>query len=482
MNQLPPTAEGAARLLINCERELHATRRRQARLAAWLDLTQSIAALVSARDEPWQSCTAVCRAVLTSLELQKALFLEILPRTSDTQQGLALRLIRDPRRPSTPLELSATDTAIVIQDVAGVCDNSRALPSLAESLKVERFMWYRMDCLDQGQMLFVAGYDAERSQIYPPFDEGDFGHFKNMGSQVALIFGNVALAREVAKEKEALLELNAQLEERVAERTRELLSSNEALGMVNDSLRDKERLLADDIEQARLFQALILPVLPVSPRIEFGAMYLPLEQVGGDIFDVCEVSANHYRIFMADATGHGVQASMRTILLKAEYDRVKKQHRDPGQTLHELTCRLFELFPNGDIMCTGACVDLMLDDGSALVSLANAASPPLLHYSNTGLREISNEGTFLGIDRSYWPSPTEFRMAPGDQLLSYSDGLSEQTNGQGEYFEHRLRFGVSREWPTASAGLRMIFDDFNSFIADGARSDDVTAVAIRLPR
>ncbi len=31
-------------------------------------------------------------------------------------------------------------------------------------------------------------------------------------------------------------------------------------------------------------------------------------EVGGDIYDIIKLKDNYYRIFLADATGHGIQA------------------------------------------------------------------------------------------------------------------------------------------------------------------------------
>ena len=62
--------------------------------------------------------------------------------------------------------------------------------------------------------------------------------------------------------------------------------------------------------------------------------------VGGDIYDIFQPSSEHYRVFIAGATGHGVQASLRTIVIKSEYDRLKHAHGSPETLLAELNQRL----------------------------------------------------------------------------------------------------------------------------------------------
>ena len=75
----------------------------------------------------------------------------------------------------------------------------------------------------------------------------------------------------------------------------------------------------DDLGQARSFQRCILPQLPPSEALRFSALYLPAEMVGGDIYDVFTLGPRRYRLFLADATGHGVQASLRTMVLRTKY-------------------------------------------------------------------------------------------------------------------------------------------------------------------
>ena len=58
--------------------------------------------------------------------------------------------------------------------------------------------------------------------------------------------------------------------------------------------------------------------------------------MSGETYDIALLGENRLRVFLADATGHGVQASMRTILLKRAYDRLRPLHADPARLLEAL--------------------------------------------------------------------------------------------------------------------------------------------------
>src|SRR5439155_7922786 len=131
----------------------------------------------------------------------------------------------------------------------------------------------------------------------------------------------------------------------------------------------------------------------------FSAIYKPADMVGGDIYDVCELPPKdkghpRFRVFVADTTGHGVQASLRTMVLKTEYDRVKQQQGGPGDVLTQLNQTITRLYPGLEMRCSACCFDIETRaDGTARVCYANAAHPPLLHVSAGKVDEIFASGT-----------------------------------------------------------------------------------------
>src|SRR5687767_11190401 len=99
------------------------------------------------------------------------------------------------------------------------------------------------------------------------------------------------------------------------EHAAELRAANQEIRRVNarltetlQHLEERDRRITSDLEQARRFQQMILPPPPTTVHACFSIFYRPAELVGGDIYDVWERSPGTYRVFLADATGHGVQA------------------------------------------------------------------------------------------------------------------------------------------------------------------------------
>ena len=366
-----------------------------------------------------------------------------------------------------------THALITATDATGT-PSGESTRGLDDAVGLHRYLWYLLTPAGGLPLLFVAGYDKERAGYYSPFDADDVAHFVNTARQVALLLGQNNLVRDLEIERNALKALNVELERRVETRTSELA---EALR----TLRDKDDRLQADIEEARVFQHKVIAEVPRSTGIDFFASYRPLERVGGDIYDVSEIRERVFRILLVDVTGHGVQASMRTILIRNEYDRLRSACADPGELLGALNQRLVDIFPDGEIISAGCCVDIALEgDGGACVSYANAGSAPLFFLSGGTVKEVYQVGPLLAVQAERWPEPIRFTMVPGDALLVSSDGLTEQRNAQGRLFEDSIAAAASVENSSAAVLGSGILRAFDEFRGDQPLGDDVTLVLARL--
>jgi serine phosphatase RsbU (regulator of sigma subunit) len=232
-----------------------------------------------------------------------------------------------------------------------------------------------------------------------------------------------------------LKRIAAVLEKRVEERTVALRSA-----LVQ--LEEKDARLHSDLMQARSFQRAMLTEVPGNESVQFTTLYQPTELIGGDIYDIAEMPWGGFRILLADTTGHGVQASLRTMVIKTEYDRLKATCRRPSELLGALN-RALAKFPEGSVSCSGCCIDIHgMEAGRSRVVYANAAHPEVLHRSSAAdtMGGLYLPSMYLGILEDCEYSDLESEMLPGDWLLLYSDGAIEEVNADGVMFgEERLR-------------------------------------------
>jgi ligand-binding sensor domain-containing protein/serine phosphatase RsbU (regulator of sigma subunit) len=304
--------------------------------------------------------------------------------------------------------------------------------------------------------------------------------------QTYLFFGLCALGLVLAgagSVRWRLLALRAravELERKVDQRTAELARANRDLEGAFKSLAEKDALLHEDLLEAQAFQQRILPKLPSGGAVRFRALYRPADLVGGDIYDICEVAPGHYRVFVADTTGHGVQASLRTMVLKTEYDRAKVLTGGPARVLTELNRKVAAVYPDLEMRCSACCFDVIADgEGGAQVLSSNAAHPPLLRVGRGKVDEIYNAGTFLGVSEDAAFQETTTRLAPGERLLAYTDGLCEQEDETGKAFGLERVSELLATYALDAEGIvQLLNTEITAFSRGRPLADDLLLVCI----
>jgi serine phosphatase RsbU (regulator of sigma subunit) len=159
---------------------------------------------------------------------------------------------------------------------------------------------------------------------------------------------------------------------------------------------------------------------------------------------------------------------------------LKWHFAEPHELLGALNRTLLGEFPDGDFHFTASVVDLRVGEHGVLALHSNAANPPLLLVSPSGLQEVYSDGPLLGVEQQTFPAPKRFEVARDQLLVLFSDGLSEQWNLRRERFD--TQFATLRLAPAESAQAfsERLRQAFHSFRGAAELSDDVTFLALRL--
>src|SRR6185437_4796406 len=114
---------------------------------------------------------------------------------------------------------------------------------------------------------------------------------------------------ELAAQVRALLRIKDS-HDRLAGRTAEM-------HRINKRLQQLHQQIDHEMELAQRIQSSLLPrTLPTVPGSRFAVHYLLRDRVGGDFYDVFRLDEHHVGLYVADAMGHGVPASLLTIFVK----------------------------------------------------------------------------------------------------------------------------------------------------------------------
>jgi sigma-B regulation protein RsbU (phosphoserine phosphatase) len=279
-----------------------------------------------------------------------------------------------------------------------------------------------------------------------------------MDSRVApadLSAGNRELLQTLAIEASTILE-NARL-----------LEEERAKVRIEDELK-----IARDIQQG-----LLPPALPEAGWFRAAGSSLPSTQVGGDYFDVRQVSGDMWAAVVADVSGKGVSSALLASLLQGTFLMCSGDPADIEAILARLNSFLLER-TRGEKYATMFYCTL---DASGLLSYSNAGHPaPFLVGRDGRLRKLHTSGMPVGMIEDAPFQTVQEQLAPGDKVVIFSDGLTEAENSEGEFFDTErlrvcLRDNASRDAPAMHAALLAAIERF----ADGgAVRDDITALVI----
>jgi len=202
------------------------------------------------------------------------------------------------------------------------------------------------------------------------------------------------------------------------------------LAAQNAELRDLTNRFKHELKEARAIQESLLPKsLPKVEKTTFAAYCVPLEAVGGDIYDIWEIEKGRYGLFIGDVTGHGMPAAFIGAMTKMALAYAPKE--TPEGMFTDINDGLAQFMPTSRFV-TAAVVIYESEKGRLLVARAGHP-PPLLWRSATGkVEKLEPKGLPLGVMAGAPFTGVEATMEPGDKLLLVTDGITETMNMSGK--------------------------------------------------
>ncbi|HOM88062.1 MAG TPA: SpoIIE family protein phosphatase [Spirochaetota bacterium] len=194
-----------------------------------------------------------------------------------------------------------------------------------------------------------------------------------------------------------------------------------------------ERVIKEDMEVAKVFQKRLMACPAHIPGLNFHFLYHPLAGLSGDVYDIIQLTPDIIRIFIADATGHGITASLNTIKILSEYSSVKETMHASQDLLKFLNQRFIQLFKDYGIVFTCLIADIHLNEGK--LSLVSAGHPPACVISDGKVNFIKPHGPIIGLSSNYQYQPTTIPFKKKDTVLLYTDGLPEFIYAQNKNFQ-----------------------------------------------
>ncbi len=257
-----------------------------------------------------------------------------------------------------------------------------------------------------------------------------------------------------------------------------------ALSIQNEHLQRemvvRERL-EHEVQLARQIQQTLLPErLPEYPDWELAALWKTARQVGGDFYDVIELPDRQLGLFIADVSDKGIPAALFMALTRTLVRVAVSETLSPAEAMQRVNNLII---PDNQqkMFVTAVYAVLSLETGE--VTYANAGhNLPLWIRSRRGeIESLRRTGMALGVVEGTLIEQRTIQLEPGDNLLLYTDGLTEAFSPQ------KVPFGIERLHLLIQANLSLsayellgaIEAAVNDFMGPLPPDDDLTMLAVK---
>ena len=246
------------------------------------------------------------------------------------------------------------------------------------------------------------------------------------------------------------------------------------------ALELKDKLLArDEIEVARQVQMSLLPkTQPVIPGWELASATIPANDVGGDLIDYLDGAGGRLGVALGDVAGKGMGAALLCAKLQATLRALAPE----ATSLEALGAALNGVLERSGLDNRYATLFYAeIEAGSGELRYLNAGHNPALHVSGDRIETLAASSLPLGMLPGTAYGRGSARVAPGDLVVLYSDGITEATDTSGD------EFGLSRLESSlrAASGLpagdlvRRVIEDVKRFLNHEKPHDDQSLLVLR---
>jgi serine phosphatase RsbU (regulator of sigma subunit) len=302
-------------------------------------------------------------------------------------------------------------------------------------------------------------------------------------------------------------EANAQLENKVIERTAEVVKQKHLI-------EEKQKEILDSIHYAKRLQEAILPPLSfINEHLPNNfVLYQPKDVVAGDFY-WAEMKDDKFFIAAADCTGHGVPGAMVSVVCSNALNRTVNEFgiTDTGKILNKTRELVLETFAKGNAeVKDGMDISLLCIDKKNNKAFWSGANNPLwyidpvtscaphsvtsiefekstasgLESAQPEIKEIKADKQPIGKTDNPKPYTThEIELKPGIQFYLFTDGYADQFGGpKGKKFKYKQLEELLLE--NANKNMQeqhqTLITKFSEWKGDLEQVDDVCVIGVRL--
>ncbi|MBE0572758.1 MAG: SpoIIE family protein phosphatase [Ignavibacteriaceae bacterium] len=239
-----------------------------------------------------------------------------------------------------------------------------------------------------------------------------------------------------------------------------------------------------DLDLARKIQQGLLPqCIPDMSGLDICGEMIPAMQVGGDYFDLIQVSYSKLFVVVGDVSGKGLSASLYMTKLQTMIKLSCMDNKSPKEILVDINKRIYdELDRNWFVTITLALFDMETNK----LTFCRAGHMPVLQATNGTVQAYRTQGLGVGMEKGivFEKSLLEevVNIASGQTYAFFTDGVTEAMNERNEFFgDDNLNSILKNKTNSRSAEIvNEIWSSIKSFRGTAEVNDDMTMVVVKV--
>lgn len=239
---------------------------------------------------------------------------------------------------------------------------------------------------------------------------------------------------------------------------------------------DAELKVVADIQRS------LLPKdLPEIPGLDLADHYQTSARAGGDYYDIFPLEGGKWGFLIADVCGHGTPAAVLMAIMHALAHTYPGTITQPSDLLGYVNEKLAEHYiADGNFITAFYAI---YDPGEMTLTYASAGhNPPRLKRCSDGSMFVLDEAQSipLGIIPDTEYEQATMRLVRGDQVILYTDGITEAFNPEGDLFgTERLDEVLADCGIDAHALIESVLESVETFTQGRPADDDRTLLVLK---
>ena len=209
----------------------------------------------------------------------------------------------------------------------------------------------------------------------------------------------------------------------------------------------------------------------------------PARDIGGDFYDIINISDDKVLVAIADVSDKGIPAALYMSQVQAVLQFASKIFTSPKEMLSEINKQIYSQFSrNSFVTILLALFDLSLNK----VQVARAGHTPLIRLRGSMVENIYTKGIGIGLDKDniFNTNIEELTLdiLPNDLYMLYSDGVSESMNAQKDlYGSARIEQLILQNQNASPDTIKSsLLASLRTFSQNTEMHDDITFVILKI--